>query len=101
MISHRRERSSDVTVDLLLVIAHGSLAVAAICQHGSLSESFAARQSSDTKIDAAAVDKEGAASVTAKKGLSTNSGSVTWPADRPLPTFVRFATGNAKGEEYR
>jgi hypothetical protein len=70
----------------VVVFAHGSSISAAICRHHSLADHAAARHSSDARVAGIAMREEAAASVTSKKGVTADAGSVSWPTDM-LPAF--------------
>lgn len=76
-----------------VVVAHGSSVAAAICQHQSVADHVAARQSSDRKIAAVSLHEESAAATVSKKGSQSAGASVHWPADM-LPA-------NSVAEPYR
>lgn len=70
-----------------VVVAHGSSVAAAICQHRSVADHVAARQSSDRKIAAVSLHEESAAAAASKKGSQSASASVHWPTDM-LPANI-------------
>jgi hypothetical protein len=73
----------------VLVLAHGSSVAAAICRHQDGVEHFAALQSSDAGIAAAAYGEEAAGKSAAGKGVPADAGSVHSPSDMlPMPALV-------------
>ena len=86
---------------VVLVLAHGSSVAAAICQHQSVNEHIAARQSHDAATSAIALGEEAADSVASMNGMPADGGSVSWPADMlPAPNFeAPFRLTEAVGRE--
>jgi hypothetical protein len=71
-----------------LVVGYGSSVAAAVCQHQSLREHVAARDSAGGQLAAAALSEEAAASTDAKKG-SVSTAPILPPAD--LSRLAAFA----------
>jgi hypothetical protein len=65
---------------ITLVVANGSAAAGAMCQHRDARAHAMARQSQDAKIAAVALTEEAAAAAASKKGALGSSASVSLPA---------------------
>ena len=63
-----------------LVVANGSAAAGAMCQHRDARAHAMARQSQDAKVAAVALTEEAAAAAASKKGALGSSASVSLPA---------------------
>ena len=63
-----------------LVVANGSAAAGAMCQHRDARAHAMARQSQDAKVAAVALTEEAAAAVDSKKGALESNASLSLPA---------------------
>ena len=65
---------------ITLVVANGSAAAGAMCQHRDARAHAMARQSQDAKVAAVALTEEAAAALASKKGALESNASLSLPA---------------------